>query len=339
MKNTIWLFILAIPIFLFVRFGAKQNVNFDLSDRGEYGYHEECQQEGCDSEEREELHESYDEECLGETCRKEEVRELAGRTNSINAMLDRFAASGWATSGCHRWGGCFYSPGKLGNLASGDTAFGSLITQASVDQHWADFDFDKGDWDDGFGYFDAGNIDKPLARTFNALNLLDFFGTSKSPDSDNWLPWFYAFASNNIDELDARCNFGQSCGCTLASNTQGLDDYVELYWPFFYALSVPARASTIVHEARHEQKGHNGGTGCPRGGSCDTSWGFNGSNTYQVLYLWWVRARGAGLSPAMRALARARGNVILANGFNNRPTRGEVFGSGVSSPSSDFSIP
>ncbi len=339
MKNTLSLALIAAPIFLFVRYGAEWSESFSFRERGE-DYREECQNEGCDTEEREELHESYESECFEESCDVEEVRETAGAINSINAMWDDFNSRGWTVSGCHRWGGCFYCPGNLGNAASGDSTFGPLCTQSSINQHWADFDFDKGDWDDGFGYDDPCNINQPLARTFNALNLLDFFGTSMPSGSSNWLPWFYAFASSEIDELDARCDFGLCNGCTFARNHNGVDDWTRLYWPFFYSLNVPGRASTIVHEARHaDGLGHNGGSGCPRGASCDTTWGYNGANTFQVLYLWWVRAQGTGLTSAVRALAQARGNTILANGFNTRPTRAAVLGGGVSNPNGFFSIP
>lgn len=336
MKRLFGFALIALGVFFFVDWASRQPLA--STDSGE-DYAEECQSEGCSVEEREELHESYESECFEETCSFEEVRETAGRTNSVNAMLTDFQNRGWKVSNCHFWGGCFYSPGN--NNASGDNNF---IGQCggSIGQLWNDFDFDKGDWDQGFGYFDACNVNKPLARTFNALNLLDLFGTSMPPGSSNWLPWFYAFASNEIDELDARCGFGNPNGCTTARTWwgAGVNDRTALYWPFFYGLNVPARASTIVHEARHaDGRGHNGGSGCPRNGSCDKTWGYWGANTYQVMYLWWLRAQGNLTTPAVRALARTRGNNILANGFNTRPSRAAVFGAGVSNPNANFSIP
>lgn len=339
MKKIISLIAIAMPIILFVSFGAQRSEMLLLSDNGE-DFREECQREGCDTEETEELHESYESECFEENCQFEEVREIAGRTGSINAMMNNFQNRGWTVNNCHRWGGCVYSPGN--NNTSGDVAFGALCTQSSINQHWADFDFDKGDWDEGFGYNDPCNINLPLGRTFNALNLLDFFGRSMPNGSSNWLPWFYAYASNKTDELDARCGFGQANGCTFARSIRGLDDRVELYWPFFYRniMNVASRAATIVHESRHQDgKGHNCNS-CANGGSCDTNWGYRGANYMGIMYLWWLRAAGDGVSPALRAAARTRGNVQLGNRFcSGNPTRGQVLGSGVSNAASAFRIP
>ncbi len=338
-RKIIPLLAIALPVILFVLFGSNRSERLLLNDTGEH-YSEECQSEGCNTEETEELRESYESECFEENCSFEEVRELAGRTNSVNAMLTDFQNRGWTVSGCHFWGGCTYSPGN--NAASGDVTFGAMCTQNSINQHWADFDFDQGDWDEGFGYDDPCNIDLPLGRTFNALNLLDFFGTSMPAGSTNWLPFFYSYASSNTDELDARCGFGQANGCTFATSFTGVDYTVELYWPFFYRniMNVPGRAGTIVHESRHQGgKGHNCTT-CPNGGSCDTNWGYNGAIRYEIMYLWWLRAQGSGVSPALRASARTRANVLLGNNFcQGNPTRATVFGAGVSNPNGLFQVP
>lgn len=328
--------LIAVVVFCVMGVAAQQPVPSDPQS-GET-YDEECQSEGCDGEEVEEMHEDYESECFEESCNTEEVREIAGSRGAINAMLNDFQARGLRVSGCDFVGPCQPSPGN--NTATRDASFGTFCNQDSINQHWDDFDFDREDWDEGFGYDDPCNINLPLGRTFNALNLLDFFGTSKPDDSDNWLAWFYAFASNAHDELDARCGSGRANGCLIAQNFRGVDDYTVLYWPFFYGQDVPSRAGTIVHEGRHaDGSGHNGGSGCPNGGSCDTTWGYNGAIRYEVMYLWWVRARGNGLSPATRSLAQTRGNALLANNFNTRPTNAAVFGAGASNPAANFSIP
>jgi hypothetical protein len=329
--------VLTCSIFAFVHFGA-QHPQPSASNADDYN--EECRNEGCNTEELVELYESYESECREESCDVEEVRELAGRRDAINDMLNAFRARGWTVSNCDFIGNCAYAPGD--NVASGDVTFGAMCNQSSINQHWGDFDFDKGDWDEGFGWDAPCNINQPLGRTFNALNLLDFFGTSKPDDSNNWLPWFYAFSSGAIDELDGRCGSGSASGCTIATTRHGpiIDNWTQLYWPFFYGQNVVGRAGTIVHEARHaDGSSHNGGTGCPRAGSCDTNWGYNGANTFEVLYLWWVRAQGAGLSPGMRSNAQTAGNQVLANGFNTRPTNAAVFGAGAPNPTAAFSIP
>ncbi len=339
MKKLISLLSIAAVIFVAVRFGARQHHSIGLRENGEH-YQEECQSEGCDVEEKQEMYGSYNSECLDESCSLEEVREISGSINSINPMLNDFRNRGWRVQNCHFWGGCVYSPGCISD--SGDAAMGGLCNQSAINQFWHDFDFDKDDWDNGFGYEDPCNINLPLGRTFSALNVLDFFGTSKAENSSNWLPWFYAFSSNAIDELDARCDFGRACdGCVLATTVSGpiIDNYTVLKWPFFYSLDAPSRAGTIVHEARHaDGKGHNCGSGCPRGGSCDSSWGYNGANTYQVLYLWWLYAEGRGIARPLRNMARNRANGILSSGFCNRPKNKDVFGPNTSNPEANFVI-
>ena len=150
-------------------------------------FEEECVEESCDTEESEEMHESYESECFEENCDVEEVREIAGRRGNINALLNDFQSRGFTINACHRVGPCTPSPGN--NTTSFDNFFDRFCNQASIDQHWDDFEMVKSDWDDGFGFNAPCDQNLPLGRTFNALNLLDFFGTSKASGSDN----FFAF--------------------------------------------------------------------------------------------------------------------------------------------------
>lgn len=307
-------------------------------------FEEECVEESCDTEELEEMHESYESECFEETCDVEEVREIAGNRGNINAMLDAFQSRGFTVNACHRVGACAISPGN--NDTSFDTFFDGFCNQSSIDQHWDDFEMSESDWDDGFGFDEPCNRNLPLGRTFNALNLLDFFGTSKRSGSDNFLPFFYEYSAGT-DELLGRCGSGcpGTCpGCnrqTFATHFDGVDEYIELYWPFFYNQNVFQRAGTIVHECRHDDKGHDGGTTCANGGSCDTTWGYNGANRYEILYLWWLSACADTVLPATTGF---RNQIVtsgnnLWNRFNTRPTRAAVFGSGVSNPTAPALIP
>jgi hypothetical protein len=61
-------------------------------------YRSECIDEGCDTDELQELHDSYNEECVIETCSAEEASALAGGYDAINAMLDAFRERGWTVS-------------------------------------------------------------------------------------------------------------------------------------------------------------------------------------------------------------------------------------------------
>ncbi len=60
-----------------------------------FNYQEECNAEGCNSEEIEELYESYAEECLHEGCRKEEIIELGGNPSGALDMLREFQNRGY----------------------------------------------------------------------------------------------------------------------------------------------------------------------------------------------------------------------------------------------------
>jgi hypothetical protein len=53
-------------------------------------YHEECDNEGCNTEEVRELWNSFQHECFAEGCWYEEVRELAGGTAHVDAMFAAF---------------------------------------------------------------------------------------------------------------------------------------------------------------------------------------------------------------------------------------------------------
>jgi hypothetical protein len=222
---------------------------------------------------------------------------------------------------------CFYQPGN--NNDSGDSFYiGSICEQRFIDQFWDHFDFDKGDWDDGFGFWDPCNVNKPLARTFNALYLLAYsaedYALSTGDFSGNALRWGYPYSATKIDELDGRCGSGDKNSGPRATTYWGgwifVDDRTVLKWPFFYNETVVERAGTIVHESRHAAgKGHNGGSGCPRGTSCDSNWDYMGANAYHVLYLWWFYVDGTRTTTAMRNSAGCEAQRVADRGFNTSP--------------------
>ncbi|MBN8739427.1 MAG: hypothetical protein J0H86_07955 [Xanthomonadaceae bacterium] len=243
----------------------------------------------------------------------------------MNTLLFRLAAASLcATAGTALADSCVYQPGN--NNDSGDNFYiAPVCEQRFIDQFWNHFDFDKGDWDDGFGYDDPCNVNQPLARTFNALYLLAYsaqdYATSTSDFSGNALRWGYPYSATKIDELDGRCGSGDKNTGARATTYTGLqDNRTVLKWPFFYGEVVVERAGTILHEARHAGgKSHNGGTGCPRKASCDTNWAYEGANMYQVLYLWWFRVAGTRTTTAMKNRARSEAQSIIDRGFNTNP--------------------
>jgi hypothetical protein len=121
-----------------------------------------------------------------------------------------------------------------------------------------------------------------------------------------------------------------TAACTLWFGTFGGGQNVTLFLSFFYTSAagevrdVVARAGTLVHESRHiGEKPHDAdfppGSIYPSGGGADSSWGYQGAFMYHALYLWWFYAEGARTTPALRASARNRANVIINNAFATHP--------------------
>lgn len=209
---------------------------------------------------------------------------------------------------------------------SGDNLYGSRICwQPFVSWAWKAHGFRKSYWDGGFGYYDACNTDKPLARTFNAIWLLNYSAQDYWNEqwSNNILHWGRRYVRQQIDDLRSLCGDGSA----IARATHGwfVDDRVELYLGFFYSKNVPGRAETLIHESRHMGgKGHNAkfpsGSvfGAGKSGA-DSSWGYNGAWMYGALYLWWFYADGRRTTAALRQLARQRANLVIDNAFATHP--------------------
>jgi len=212
--------------------------------------------------------------------------------------------------------------------ASGDNFYGQYICkQAYIDYFWYNYGFsgNKKYWDDGFGWHDCCNTNKPLARTFNALYLLNY--SAQDCMNESWdspiLNWGCRYARNQLDDLRSKCGDGSA----IARSYSGwfVDDRVELYLGFFYSKSVVGRAETLMHEARHQGgKGHNAkfpaGSvyGAGKSGA-DSSWGYHGAWMYAALYLWWFYAAGTRTTSAMKQQARQRGNLVIDNCFATHP--------------------
>ncbi|MFC1564246.1 hypothetical protein ACFL6G_04880 [candidate division KSB1 bacterium] len=216
---------------------------------------------------------------------------------------------------------CSYSvPDKN---ASGDNFYGPFICQQQyIDYFWAVYGFNgnKNYWDDGFGWHDACNTNKPLARTFNACYLLtysaDDYGNDSYDAPQNILQWGRRYVRESFDELRSFCGDED----TVASFSGGT---TELYLSFWYEYSVVERAAILLHEARHEAKSHNAtfpvdsvfGTTA----NADSNWDYQGAWTFEAGYLWWFYAAGSRTTSASRERARQAGNVIIDNAFATHP--------------------
>lgn len=207
------------------------------------------------------------------------------------------------------------------NETSGDNLYAPRTCwQEFVDWAWSAYGFENEYWKNGFGYSDPCNRDRPLNRTMNGLWCLCYSASDYNNDeySNNCLHWARRYTWNQIDTLKSFCGDG-------SANASAGGSTVNLFLGFFYTHSVPVRAATLLHEARHlGGKSHNANfpTGSAYGAGksgADSSWGYEGAWMYEALYLWWFFDSGTRTTQAMRDLARQRANFLIDNTFASHP--------------------
>lgn len=226
-----------------------------------------------------------------------------------------------------------YSCNKFGKTFSvtlpGFSSGGFNVVNSScgtlIDKHWGSFGMEKKYWDDGWGFHNACNTNTPLNRTFRALELLRI---SKNPSFSNSIALNYAYGHSKswIHHLRVRCAKNKD-DSARASHNGGAWEWiggdngsgtVYLYQNIFGS-SIVSLATTLVHEARHKKKGHNGGKGCPRKASCDTTYGYSGSNAYQLLYGWWYGVSSRNSTRFTRQMGLDNARSVQDRAFNTRP--------------------
>jgi hypothetical protein len=195
-------------------------------------------------------------------------------------------------------------------------------------RNWINFGMEWKYWKD-WGFNDACNVNTPLNRTLRALELLRI---SKNPriSNRNLLNSAYDFSKKWIHHLRVDCAFNNMDEASgrhvpkpkwqekLRKGKNPGSGTIYLYQNIF-GHPIVTITNTIIHEARHKQKFHNGGYGCPRKASCDTHFKYMGANSYELLYSW-IHGMHSGHSNQFirqRALDEAR--VIQDIAFNNRP--------------------
>jgi hypothetical protein len=229
---------------------------------------------------------------------------------------------------------CYYQP-DVAPYPTEEPYF-LVCSDSLIANIWSTFDFDEEDWDDGMGFNDRCNLEQPLARTYNALTLLAWAHTGE-PHCDtsqpNVMDWAYCWAGNAIDELDAKCGSGEAYSGDYAYTRFGpiINNYTELYWPFFYGETVVERASTIFHEARHagDWCQHADNSSCANGASCDTNWATGctgwgasagaGANTFQVVWLMQYATSATWYTYTQHFAAVIKANDILARRYQTDP--------------------
>ncbi|MBT6326859.1 MAG: hypothetical protein HOJ35_12895 [Bdellovibrionales bacterium] len=195
---------------------------------------------------------------------------------------------------------CYYDPGDMNK--SGDNYYSSTwnCNQRKISKYWDDFNMMRPYWNDGMGYHDVCNIEKPLGRIMVSIYALEKSKNAKQKGSI--LNWAYDYAVGNISTLKVDCGDGNT-------NAENFLSTVTFYFSGIYGgKSVVRRSGILLHESRHTRKFHNAGSKCASGGSCDSTWEYGGANQYHVLWLWWFGRHGKNTTPAMKndALRDAR---------------------------------
>ncbi|MDN5856595.1 MAG: hypothetical protein L0K86_27920 [Actinomycetia bacterium] len=209
---------------------------------------------------------------------------------------------------------------------SGDNLYGPRIcSQPFIDWAWPAHGFRNNYWDDGFGYDAPCDTNKAVARTLNAIWLLNYSADDYWNEewSNDILHWARRYVRDQIDDLRSKCGDGSA----YATSFSGFfaDDRIELYLLFFYSEDVARRAGTLVHESRHQGgKGHNAEfpswSAYPVGDDgADSSWDYQGGWMYHALYLWWFYYAGTRTSWALRQSAKQKAQFIIDNAFAVHP--------------------
>jgi hypothetical protein len=124
-------------------------------------------------------------------------------------------------------------------------------TQEWIDFFWDAYDFDKGDWDDGFGWEAACDLRRPLARTFQAIQLVNYASPATSAATSCGGPgitqsvrltsWTAAVVMARL-ELTRGGAFSSTTipGCTFPSSTMRTSSNALVPWSTKHATRIGA---------------------------------------------------------------------------------------------------
>jgi hypothetical protein len=227
---------------------------------------------------------------------------------------------------------CYYSVNNAYLRQSGDSTLSRFTCwQAYVSWAWRAYGFRKQYWDDGFGFHDVCNPSKALGRMMNAIYVLTYADSwrpaAHGDRSGSVLRWGQAYAFEHVDETHMRCDLGGAMADFSGSRMRwsmvgvygGFNGDIGAYQAGGWDDSAALRSAIVLHEARHADKGHDGGTRCPLGGSCDSSWGYNGANRWELAWLWWYAFAGGIGNPAQSDLALSMAATLRDEFFVTAP--------------------
>lgn len=160
-----------------------------------------------------------------------------------------------------------------------------------------------------------GDVDCASRRMMNALTVLeDVAVTGKSYTWNDW-------TSAHVDSLAPSTQCANLWGVNNQEwngqlSSDAVDSNISLMKVTIFSMNVVDRAALLVHEARHDDKPHDANGQCSSTGtSCDSSFGYGGSNAYQVkFYEDALTSWKVSLTPAQRAESLQAANFVL-NGF------------------------
>jgi hypothetical protein len=204
--------------------------------------------------------------------------------------------------------------------SSGDVFYGGQGGQGSQSASFINWAlttlgfFRQHDWDYGYGWGASGDLRLPLARTLAAVWCLHW--SAAVPERDEGgnldiLHWGRRYFRTWIAGLRAGCHGPKNA---VAQTPRGVRGPTDLFLRFFYDRSVPERAGTLLHEARHA-----GGVAHDGAHGKDVSWNSNGAWRWHVCWLAWYAKHGVRTSKPLQDLARTQANIILGSKFETKP--------------------
>jgi hypothetical protein len=155
-------------------------------------------------------------------------------------------------------------------------------TSANVQYYWDSLYLGEDDyWEQPL---DCADPNQHYIRLLNAAAALQaIFRSLQNTSRPSQSAWAYNYLDDFVwphstNSYTADCDYD-----TIASNPDWPSTgSTILHYQFFWKRSAPIRASTLVHEATHDDVGHESDDSCPRGGSCDVMYGLYNAQTMQI---------------------------------------------------------
>lgn len=182
----------------------------------------------------------------------------------------------------------------------------------------------KDRWDNGMGWNDACNTNRPFARVATAKVALQVTAPNRQASgtidrSSPFSNWAGLWTVRTINDLRPFCN-----GDSVAAQVPRFiaSDYIRLNvlasgdqdggWFFGYA--VPERTSILVHEARHQEGGFD-----HRADGRDRRFSDAGAYRAQIAWLWWYVHEKRNAPVKLLCSAQDWANKLLAERFVEEP--------------------